>query len=153
MGSPYHWTTRHTVVSLSLSYIRGIAGELLLLYSEQCLSLLLICMLSIYPILCWSFSSLILIYSEGGVFKAHLTFPKDYPLRPPKMKFITDIWHPNGRYRCFTLWMIFAFSPQITCFHFMLESKLKKHPDEYFFTADYQSLLLTVISDYERIWI
>ncbi|XP_056140564.1 ubiquitin-conjugating enzyme E2 G1a isoform X1 [Lampris incognitus] len=32
---------------------------------------------------------------EGGVFKAHLTFPKDYPLRPPKMKFITDIWHPN----------------------------------------------------------
>lgn len=38
-------------------------------------------------------------HSEGGVFKAHLTFPKDYPLRPPKMKFITDIWHPNGRYR------------------------------------------------------
>uniref|UniRef100_A0A671FW74 Ubiquitin-conjugating enzyme E2 G1 n=1 Tax=Rhinolophus ferrumequinum TaxID=59479 RepID=A0A671FW74_RHIFE len=33
--------------------------------------------------------------SEGGVFKAHLTFPKDYPLRPPKMKFITEIWHPN----------------------------------------------------------
>ncbi|XP_059573301.1 ubiquitin-conjugating enzyme E2 G1 isoform X2 [Alligator mississippiensis] len=31
----------------------------------------------------------------GGVFKAHLTFPKDYPLRPPKMKFITEIWHPN----------------------------------------------------------
>nr|XP_048680162.1 ubiquitin-conjugating enzyme E2 G1 isoform X2 [Caretta caretta] len=34
---------------------------------------------------------------EGGVFKAHLTFPKDYPLRPPKMKFITEIWHPNER--------------------------------------------------------
>uniref|UniRef100_A0A8C0BUK7 UBC core domain-containing protein n=1 Tax=Buteo japonicus TaxID=224669 RepID=A0A8C0BUK7_9AVES len=34
---------------------------------------------------------------EGGVFKAHLTFPKDYPLRPPKMKFITEIWHPNGK--------------------------------------------------------
>ncbi|KAM9061489.1 ubiquitin-conjugating enzyme E2 G1 [Monodelphis domestica] len=32
---------------------------------------------------------------EGGVFKAHLTFPKDYPLRPPEMKFITEIWHPN----------------------------------------------------------
>ncbi|KAJ7308916.1 hypothetical protein JRQ81_008193 [Phrynocephalus forsythii] len=32
---------------------------------------------------------------EGGVFKAHLTFPKDYPLRPPKMRFITEIWHPN----------------------------------------------------------
>uniref|UniRef100_A0A2K5PZN3 UBC core domain-containing protein n=1 Tax=Cebus imitator TaxID=2715852 RepID=A0A2K5PZN3_CEBIM len=27
--------------------------------------------------------------------EAHLTFPKDYPLRPPKMKFITEIWHPN----------------------------------------------------------
>ncbi|KAJ1093117.1 hypothetical protein NDU88_006226 [Pleurodeles waltl] len=32
---------------------------------------------------------------EGGFFKVHLTFPHDYPLRPPKMKFITEIWHPN----------------------------------------------------------
>lgn len=54
----------------------------------------------------WYFS-LFFIHSEGGVFKAHLTFPKDYPLRPPKMKFITDIWHPNGRYRCSILWIIF----------------------------------------------
>ncbi|KAH7552930.1 hypothetical protein BM1_07903 [Bipolaris maydis] len=33
---------------------------------------------------------------EGGVFPAELRFPKDYPLAPPKMKFITDMWHPNG---------------------------------------------------------
>ncbi|XP_037608887.1 ubiquitin-conjugating enzyme E2G 1b [Sebastes umbrosus] len=32
---------------------------------------------------------------EGGFFKATLTFPRDYPLRPPKMKFVTEIWHPN----------------------------------------------------------
>jgi len=32
---------------------------------------------------------------EGGFFKAHLTFPREYPLRPPKMKFISEIWHPN----------------------------------------------------------
>ncbi|MGH0161655.1 UNVERIFIED_CONTAM: hypothetical protein FKN15_041602 [Acipenser sinensis] len=32
---------------------------------------------------------------EGGFFKAYLTFPYDYPLRPPKMKFITELWHPN----------------------------------------------------------
>ncbi|KAI5091482.1 ubiquitin-conjugating enzyme E2G 1 [Silurus meridionalis] len=32
---------------------------------------------------------------EGGFFKATLTFPHDYPHRPPKMKFITEIWHPN----------------------------------------------------------
>ncbi|XP_038949992.1 ubiquitin-conjugating enzyme E2 G1-like [Rattus norvegicus] len=32
---------------------------------------------------------------EGGVFKAHLTFPKDYLLWPPKMKFITEVWHPD----------------------------------------------------------
>ncbi|CAD5220972.1 unnamed protein product [Bursaphelenchus xylophilus] len=32
---------------------------------------------------------------EGGFFKAHLEFPKDYPVRPPKMKFISDIFHPN----------------------------------------------------------
>jgi ubiquitin-protein ligase len=33
---------------------------------------------------------------EGGVFPAELKFPKDYPLAPPKMKFLTDMWHPNG---------------------------------------------------------
>ncbi|XP_062935114.1 ubiquitin-conjugating enzyme E2 G1-like [Cynocephalus volans] len=32
---------------------------------------------------------------EGDVFKAHLTFPKYYPLRPSKVKFITEIWPPN----------------------------------------------------------
>lgn len=37
-------------------------------------------------------------FSEGGFFKAHLNFPKEYPLRPPKMKFVTEIWHPNSMY-------------------------------------------------------
>eukprot|EP00123_Amoebidium_parasiticum_P007478 comp18149_c0_seq1/m.18900 comp18149_c0_seq1/g.18900 ORF comp18149_c0_seq1/g.18900 comp18149_c0_seq1/m.18900 type:complete len:171 (-) comp18149_c0_seq1:267-779(-) len=32
---------------------------------------------------------------EGGVFKAHMTFPQEYPLRPPKLKFVSEIWHPN----------------------------------------------------------
>ncbi|OQR74030.1 ubiquitin protein ligase-like, partial [Tropilaelaps mercedesae] len=32
---------------------------------------------------------------EGGLFKAQLLFPKEYPLRPPKMTFVSDIWHPN----------------------------------------------------------
>ncbi|KFY32012.1 hypothetical protein V493_00604 [Pseudogymnoascus sp. VKM F-4281 (FW-2241)] len=33
---------------------------------------------------------------EGGVFPAELKFPKDYPLAPPTMKFIGEVWHPNG---------------------------------------------------------
>ncbi|XP_025090086.1 probable ubiquitin-conjugating enzyme E2 7 [Pomacea canaliculata] len=32
---------------------------------------------------------------EGGYFKAHLYFPKEYPNRPPKMKFVSEMWHPN----------------------------------------------------------
>lgn len=32
---------------------------------------------------------------EGGIFKCHLYFPKEYPLRPPTMRFLTEIWHPN----------------------------------------------------------
>ncbi|KAK2465546.1 hypothetical protein APHAL10511_002438 [Amanita phalloides] len=32
---------------------------------------------------------------EGGFFKARLSFPYEYPLLPPKMRFITPMWHPN----------------------------------------------------------
>ncbi|TID30027.1 hypothetical protein CANINC_001396 [Pichia inconspicua] len=32
---------------------------------------------------------------EYGVFETLLEFPQDYPLSPPKMKFITPIYHPN----------------------------------------------------------
>uniref|UniRef100_A0A9J2P934 E2 ubiquitin-conjugating enzyme n=1 Tax=Ascaris lumbricoides TaxID=6252 RepID=A0A9J2P934_ASCLU len=32
---------------------------------------------------------------EGGFFKANLDFPQDYPQRPPRMRFLSEIWHPN----------------------------------------------------------
>ena len=32
---------------------------------------------------------------EGGLFRVLLTFPRDYPLQPPKMQFKTEMWHPN----------------------------------------------------------
>jgi len=32
---------------------------------------------------------------EGGVFRACISFPSDYPLSPPKMKFTSALWHPN----------------------------------------------------------
>ncbi|CCG82816.1 Ubiquitin-conjugating enzyme E2 15 [Taphrina deformans PYCC 5710] len=32
---------------------------------------------------------------EGGFLKARLSFPTEYPLLPPKMKFMTEMWHPN----------------------------------------------------------
>ena len=34
-------------------------------------------------------------YFEDGVFTAQLTFPQDYPLNPPKMKFKSELFHPN----------------------------------------------------------
>ncbi|KAF8890662.1 ubiquitin-conjugating enzyme [Infundibulicybe gibba] len=32
---------------------------------------------------------------EGGFFKARLSFPHEFPLLPPKMRFVTPMWHPN----------------------------------------------------------
>ncbi|RKO96298.1 hypothetical protein CXG81DRAFT_13407 [Caulochytrium protostelioides] len=32
---------------------------------------------------------------EGGFFKTHLSFPQDYPLNPPKMTFVSPMFHPN----------------------------------------------------------
>jgi len=32
---------------------------------------------------------------EKGIFKALIQFPEDYPNSPPKMKFLSEFWHPN----------------------------------------------------------
>ncbi|PVU99182.1 hypothetical protein BB559_000947 [Furculomyces boomerangus] len=32
---------------------------------------------------------------EGGFFHSRMSFPKDYPMMPPKLKFLSEIWHPN----------------------------------------------------------
>eukprot|EP00741_Cyanophora_paradoxa_P015956 tig00000042_g15403.t1 len=34
-------------------------------------------------------------YYEGGIFRAILSFPKEYPVNPPKMRFTSEMWHPN----------------------------------------------------------
>ncbi|OAJ40378.1 ubiquitin-conjugating enzyme E2 15, variant [Batrachochytrium dendrobatidis JEL423] len=34
-------------------------------------------------------------HTLGGFFKAHLSFPQNYPQMPPEMKFISEMWHPN----------------------------------------------------------
>jgi len=33
---------------------------------------------------------------EGGLFPAILTFPRDYPLSPPSMRFTCEMFHPNS---------------------------------------------------------
>ncbi|CEL11646.1 ubiquitin-conjugating enzyme/RWD-like protein [Aspergillus pseudodeflectus] len=32
---------------------------------------------------------------EGGTFKVDIRIPTEYPFRPPVMKFVTKVWHPN----------------------------------------------------------
>jgi ubiquitin-protein ligase len=32
---------------------------------------------------------------ENGIFEAKMTFPKDYPNSPPKIVFMTQLFHPN----------------------------------------------------------
>ena len=34
---------------------------------------------------------------EGGMFKARLDFPDDFPNQPPVLTFVTPIFHPNGK--------------------------------------------------------
>lgn len=34
--------------------------------------------------------------SAGGIYTAEMSFPDDYPMSPPVVKFISNFWHPNG---------------------------------------------------------
>ncbi len=40
---------------------------------------------------------------EGGVFQLNMAFPRDYPMAPPELRFISDFWHPNGTSLCISL--------------------------------------------------
>ena len=42
-----------------------------------------------------------------GTFRATLSFPTTYPMNPPKMKFTTPIFHPNGSPFVFLLLCLF----------------------------------------------
>jgi ubiquitin-protein ligase len=33
---------------------------------------------------------------EDGIFVANLSFPSDYPLSPPTMRFVSELFHPNS---------------------------------------------------------
>jgi len=35
-------------------------------------------------------------FSEGGIFELQLTFPQDFPMSPPELRFVSEFWHPNG---------------------------------------------------------
>ena len=34
-------------------------------------------------------------YYEGGMFKGIIEFPREYPNKPPKLKFTSNLYHPN----------------------------------------------------------
>ena len=36
---------------------------------------------------------------EGGTFKLSMEVPPEYPNKAPKVKFISEVFHPNGKYK------------------------------------------------------
>ncbi len=47
---------------------------------------------------------------EGGMFRARLTFPQEFPNKPPTMTFTTPgFWHPNGTSLFSFLFSLFSF--------------------------------------------
>ena len=53
---------------------------------------------SLFPLRC----------SEEGLFKAELIFPIDFPNKPPTMRFISQMWHPNSSSVGLPSYVVFA---------------------------------------------
>lgn len=43
---------------------------------------------------------------EGGTFKLQLEFTDEYPNKPPKVKFLTKMFHPNSKLQNFGFFLI-----------------------------------------------
>ncbi len=41
---------------------------------------------------------------EGGVYQLKMTFTEEYPDKPPRVRFTSEMFHPNGAQRCSNLW-------------------------------------------------
>jgi ubiquitin-conjugating enzyme E2 N len=40
-------------------------------------------------------STAVVDHKSGGIFRLELFLPEDYPMTPPKIRFLTKIYHPN----------------------------------------------------------
>lgn len=47
------------------------------------------------PVYPWNYRCLYLTTCQGGVFNLELFLPDDYPMTPPRIRFLTRIYHPN----------------------------------------------------------
>ena len=39
------------------------------------------------------------LLAQGGIFSLRLTFPETYPEKPPRIRFVSEVFHPNGAQR------------------------------------------------------
>ena len=60
---------------------------------------------------------------SGGVFKLELFLPEEYPMAPPKVRFLTRIYHPNIGELCVTVTCVLL----LTCMRRQARPNLSRH--------------------------